>query len=722
MAALRFRVGWCHGALRMMRSVLTATFTLFSLGMWALAQGPAPQAVPPQRSSSPQLWNCTNPISPENGVASACLVARTFWSATEAQLLRANGNPNQELTTLRLESTAYTGGSNQPVRSFGKTTYLGSKTTGTYNTMGQHVLVEATQNCFAPGDCLVGSRFVNHANGVRDSSDEGVHLFDTQIAETPYVPVGRCAKGCTRGSQLISLAEAEAWDQSGEGRYVGNMGRAVEGAGRISGAMLDRETGFTEVAIEDGKLPVSTLLKIPSTPQSRPGETDPGGVEVEIATISLPRGFATSTAGIAPQGILCLADMGGLNNPEMVPYLVLDATHLSLHLRKQHDDAIMAAIGGTCGLGISLVADDAALLPNHRTPVRQVIPIYGSRSAGSVLLDRQTHLGENLRSNAFFSLSCPIASIERHSNIVTIEAIGDSCYLMNGLAATLSGTFAGITTATAPLRLQQLTDRGALFRYDAPGPDLYARAGGTLAYNNGAYRLVPIAETTRVLNPDTGRPDGGNVELAPNLVPFAPGDQVEQFHFHLALTGSAGEQIQTQYTPEIDVPTNTTGVVFANGGGAIAGPGKIAFRCSNAEADSKLLGYGGTHVAPWMCLHADGAFRNVLDAEWITNGAILRLHPLHHQQSNATPFWLVSIEPGNGDDAGLRYVPETHAVEFHNLHAVAPTYSTTRGTPKSSTEPCTLGESWDATDAAGQSFHYFCRAKNTIVRVRMDTF
>lgn len=706
----------------MMRSVLATTLFFLILRACAPAQDAGPQAVPPQSSSNPQLWNCTNPISPENGVASACLVARSFWSATEAQLFRTNGNPNQELTTLRIESTAYTGGSNQPVRSFGKTTYLGSKTTGTYNTMGQHVLVEATQNCFAPGDCLVGSRFLNHANGVRDSSDEGVHLFDTQIAETPYVPTGRCARGCTRSSELISLADAEAWSASGEGRYVGDMSRAEAGAGRITGATLDRETGFAEVAIDGGKLPVSTLLKIPSSPQSRPGEIDPGGVEVEIATTSLPHGFAASTAGIAPQGILCLADMGGLNNPEMAPYLVLDATHLSLHLRKQHDDAIMAAIGGTCGLGISLLADDAVLLPNHPTPVRQVIPIYGSRTPGSVLLDRQTHLGQNLSSNAFFSLACPIASLDRHAGIVTLEAVGDNCYLMNGLPATISGTPEHLAATTPSLHLQQLTDRGALFRYDAPGPDLHAGAGGTLAYNNGAYRLVPIAETTRVLNSDTGRPDGGNVALAPNLAPFAPGDQIEQFHFHLALTGSAGEQIQTQYTPEIDVPTNTTGVVFANGGGAIAGPGKIAFRCSNAEADSKLLGYGGTHVAPWMCLRADGAFRNVLDAEWITNGAILRLHPLHHQQRNATPFWLVSIEPGNGDDAGLRYVPDTHALEFHNLHAVAPTYTTTRGTPKSSTEPCTAGESWDATDAAGQSFHYFCRAKDTLVRVHMDSF
>ena len=705
-----------------MQTVVATTVFLAILSLCAPAQTPEPQAVPPQRSSSPQMWSCTNPISPENGVASACLVARTFWSATESQLFRANGNPNQELTTLRLESTVYTGGSNQPVRSFGKTTYLGSKTTGTYTTMGQHVLVEATQNCFAPGDCLVGSRFLNHANGVRDSSDEGVHLFDTQIAETPYVPTGRCVRGCVRSSEVISLADADAWTNSGEGRFVGDMTHVQLGPGRITGATLDRVTGFTEVAIEGGGLPVSTLLKIPATPQARPGEVDPGGVVVEIATRSLPKGFAASTVAIAPQGILCLADMGGLNHPEMAPYLVLDATHLSLHLRKQHDDAMMAAVGGTCGLGISLLADDAVLLPNHPTPVRQVIPIYGSRTPGSVLLDHQTHLGQNLSSNAFFSLSCPIASIERRGGTVTLEAVGGSCYLLNGLPATLSGTPAQLGTSTSALHLQQLTDRGAMFRYDAPGPDLPIARGGSLVYNNGAYRLIPIAETTRVLNPDTGRPDGANVALAPNLVPFTPGDQIEQFHFHLALTGSAGEQFQTQYTPEIDVPTNTTGVVFAAGDGAVAGPGKIAFRCSNAEADNKLLGYGGTHVAPWMCLRADGAFRNVLDAEWITNGAILRLHPLHHQQSNATPFWIVAIEPGNGDDAGLRYMPDTHALEFSNLHAVAPTYTTTRGTPRSSSEACTAGESWDATDASGQSFHYFCRAKNTIVRARMDSF
>ena len=685
-------------------------------------QGAGPRAVPPVVVTAPQVWRCENPISPQNGVASACVVAQAFWTATEAELYRANGNPNQELTTLRLESTAVTGGTNQPVRSFGKTTYLGSKTTGTYNTMGQHVLVEATENCYAPGDCLVGSRFLNHANGVRDSSDEGVHLFDTQIAETPYVPVGKCAKGCTQGSQLISLAEAEAWDQSGEGRYVGDMSRAEVGAGRITGAALDWETGLTEVEIAGGQLPVGRLLKIASTPQARVGETDPGGVEVEVATAGLPRGFAGSTEGIAPQGVLCLVDFGG-SNPEMAPYLVLGATRLSLHLLKQHEGAVMAAVGGTCGLGISLLADDAELGPNHRTPVRQVIPIYGSRSAGTVLLNPQTHLGENLRSNAFFSMSCPIASAERHGGTVRLEAVGGSCYLMNGLRATVSGTARELAGVTPALRMERLTERGAEFRYESAGPDVPAAAGGTLAYNNGAYRLVPIAETVRVLDPETGRADGGNVALAPSLAPFAPGDALEQFHFHLALTGSAGEQFQTQYTPEIDVPTNTTGVVFASGGGsAVAAPGKIAFRCSNAEADAKLLGYGGTHVAPWMCLRADGAFRNVLDAEWMTNGTILRLHPLHHEQRNATPFNIVAIEPGNGDDGGLRYVPETHALEFQNMHAVAGTWTTTRGVPKSSHEACAVGESWDATDGAGVSWHYFCRAKDAIVRVRMESF
>ena len=683
----------------------------------------APKAIAPRVIAEPQVFRCKNPIIPENGPASACVKAISFWDATEAQLFHANGNPNQELTTVQIESTAWTGGNNEPMHSFGKTTYFGSKTTGTYGAMGQHVLVEATQNCFGIGDCLIGSHFLNHANGMRDSSDEGAHFFDQQINETVHVPSGKCLRGCSPGSELISVSDAQDWGTSGEGRYLGDLSRASVGAGAITGYRQDKELSLNEVLFTGAQFPVSTLFKIDSTPESRPGEISPGNVHLQIATTGLPHGFSSTTASIPAHGVLCLTDFGG-NNPEMTPYLVLDATHLSLTLHKQHGGANLAAVGGTCGLGISLIADEVHLR-NRRTPIRQVIPIFGNRSANSVLLPPETNLGKSLSSNAYLTVRCPILTAERHAGVVTLEAGGGDCWYLNGLVASVEG--AGIPGLNgrlpAALHLQRVIGRGALFTVAANGPDAAARPGGFVSFSNGAYRLIPIAETERVVDPATGKPDGSNLVLAPNLVPFTANDDLEQFHFHLALTGNAGEQFQTQYTPEMDVPTNTTGVVFAGGGGeAVVAPGKIAFRCSNGEADSKLLGYGGTHIAPWTCFHADGGFRNILDAEWITGSAILRLHPLHEHYRNATPFWLVAIQPGNGDDSGLHYVPETHALEFSNMHAVAGTYTTTRGTPKSSSEPCSTGESWDATDAAGRSYHYFCKAKNSLVRVAMESF
>ena len=205
-----------------MRWLVLAAVSLPSVTAMLPGQATGPKAVTPVAGTAPQALRCENPISPQNGVASACLAARSFWTATEAELFRANGNPNQELTTLMIESTAWTGGSNEPVRSFGKTTYLGSKTTGTYGSMGQHVLVEATQNCFGVGDCLIGSRFLNHANGVRDSSDEGAHLFDTQVRETPYVPTGRCAKGfARRGRRWCRWRRRTVGERRGRGALWG---------------------------------------------------------------------------------------------------------------------------------------------------------------------------------------------------------------------------------------------------------------------------------------------------------------------------------------------------------------------------------------------------------------------------------------------------------------------------------------------------------------------
>ena len=98
-----------------------------------------------------------------------------------------------------------------------KTGFSALNITGTYNTLGQHVLAPHTINCYGVGDCLIGSQYLTASGGLRDEADEGTHPFDISVAEDTLVFQGTCSTGCTTGSTVVTIAPTSAPGNAGRG-------------------------------------------------------------------------------------------------------------------------------------------------------------------------------------------------------------------------------------------------------------------------------------------------------------------------------------------------------------------------------------------------------------------------------------------------------------------------------------------------------------------------
>ena len=205
---------------------------------------------------------------------------------------------------LEINHRGLTGGSNlypahieSPVPYF-KSTYNALSVNGTYNTFGQHVLASNVINCYAVGDCLIGSQFVTSAGGFRDEADEGTHPFDIQIREDSAVFQGTCLSGCTPGSTVVSVGVTSGAGTQGEGRYLidKDPAKVISSGYLVGGGIATAGAPGPTATFSGTSFPVSTFLSTSDTVRSEPGDVAPGTVIVPIATSGLPSGFANNTS------------------------------------------------------------------------------------------------------------------------------------------------------------------------------------------------------------------------------------------------------------------------------------------------------------------------------------------------------------------------------------------------------------------------------------------
>ena len=152
-----------------------------------------------------------NPTSSLQNGEDAGQVVDVSSTRSSAAEVAAGGSSDPSSFALLIKHQGLTGGSNIFDPSLGsvpyfKTNYNAMNVTGTYNTMGQHILDSQVIDCYGVGDCLIGSQFIVSSGGFRDEADEGAHPFDLQFQEDSNVFEGTCSVGCTAGSTVVTVA------------------------------------------------------------------------------------------------------------------------------------------------------------------------------------------------------------------------------------------------------------------------------------------------------------------------------------------------------------------------------------------------------------------------------------------------------------------------------------------------------------------------------------
>jgi len=599
-------------------------------------------------------------LNPENVNAPGYEVGQAIdvvSTRSGAALHQLTTNEEPSSVGLLVSQEGLTGGSNQFPQGiegavpYFKSTYNAVQVTGTYNTMGQHVLDSHTINCYGVGDCLMGSQFLYASGGFRDEADEGAHPFDLSIQEDSRVFEGTCTAGCTTGSTSVTLTPTQGAGTQGEGRYlidknpanIINSGLLIGGAGG---------SPYPTASFSGISFPLTTFFATAQAIPSQANNIAPGSVTVAIATSGVTAGFATNTvAAPATSGVACVVDQNpsGNNLPsnyEMANYSVVDGTHLQLTLNKVHAALSTVAMGGLCGYGLEQTVDTAA-------GIRQVFPVVGSYSStGLYYAGGLTWIaGIMNKTSGFLSANFSIASVARSGNLVTVTASGNLPGDINGLTMTVAGvsdsSYNGsfVVTTTGPNTLT----------YPQTGANSTS-SNGTVSFLTGGYNLYPMAEVLGVLNPATKLVDG-QMTLAPNTVQWASSDPVEQPHYFQEKLAADIELVQ-QTMPR---PSSgqQAGIFYAGNNG----PGLVGWEIVNGVPTSNYLGAGGTHQPPNAAYVASGAWQQtmLLDAGINT---VFQINCNYHGCGRwNSGYDLFQLNSSAGADT-IHYQPQTSTLNF----------------------------------------------------------
>ncbi|MEO6922461.1 MAG: hypothetical protein ABI142_01420, partial [Bryocella sp.] len=484
-----------------------------------------------------------DPLPPStDGTAAAMSVTNTSSrSAAQFSTLPSGGTLASYAQTL--SNTAVGGGNNQFPEGTGsgipyfKSTYGVELLTGNYNSEGQKVQFGNVENCYGIGDCISGAQYITSYGGLRDSSDEGVHPWELQVAEAYTTFTGICASGCTTGSTQLTIAATADQGKQGEGRFLIDTNPAKEiSTGTLISGLGSGGPPLSYANFSGTSFPTSVFLELGAVAGAQPNNMAPGTVTLPIATSGVPSGYATNTAAIPASGVACLAEVG-IPNFEMANYTVVDGTHLQMTLNKVHGAGATVSVGGLCGYGLEETVDTIGA-------VRQLFPVLGSISATQISYVGfiATVLGRKNLTGGFLNDSFSIASLVRAGNVVTVTLAAPMSDDVNGLTMTVSG----VTDSSYNGSYVVTTTSGNTLTYANTGADSTS-SGGSVGIVTGSYVLYPMAEVLSVSNPTTKAVDG-TMTLGANTAAWANGDTVEQPHYYLNRVGADVEYI-TQYVP-----------------------------------------------------------------------------------------------------------------------------------------------------------------------------
>ncbi len=597
-----------------------------------------------------------NPLGPNTASNIAASITQITTRTAQQATAARPGITGPNSYVMNLTQTAPTGGSNQFPAShesvpYAKSNYGVLQLTGTYNTQGQHVQFGNTVNCYSVGDCLAGGQFITSAGGYRDEADEGTHPFDLQVAEDNRVFQGICVSGCTAGSTTVAVGQIANEGTQGDGRFlIDKNPRKMLSTGSITSGGGDL---FQTVSFAGTNFAPSVFLTTTQAATSQAGNLQPGTVTLSLATNGVQSGFGTSTAALpASSGVACVADpasTGVFPNFETAQYTTVDASHLSLTLRKVHSAGATVAVGGLCGYGLEQTVDTVGA-------VRQVFPVIGSLSSTKLYyagaLTGVVGLQSPVSTSGYVNATATITNAVRNGNTVTLTTGGSFPYDLNGLSLNVTG----VTDPSYNGTFVVSTTGGNTLTYANAGPNS-SSTGGSVGVVTGGFNLYPMAEVLNVFNPNTALVDG-TLTLAANTVGWASGDPVEEPHYHQQMVYPDTELV-TQYVPRP--------VLYTSGGktfGGEAGPGLRGWQISNSVPRSNYLGAGGTHQPPDDAYLATGVWRNMFEGD-AGQEAVFKIHcNLHTCSRWDSGYALFALDSHLGQDF-LTYDPSSDTATWN---------------------------------------------------------
>ena len=560
---------------------------------------------------------------------------------------------------LRVNQYGYRGGSNlfpeniTSASPYFKSTYSATDTNTMNYALGQHVMDTHSTRCYGVGDCLFGSQYMISSGGFRDNADEGAHPFDLALAEDTAVFTGVCATGCTAGSQLVTVTVRSGPQTQGDGRFLVDR----QPADTLSGSTLVGGNGSAfpaATALFTGTaFPVSTMFTTAAAALPQSNNVAPGTVNLPLQTSGVIAGFSTNTA-VAPAatGVACVTDAVNGNtataaNYEMARYTVTDGTHIQLTLLKPHANGATVAIGGLCGYGLEQTIDSSG-------GFRQVFPIVASPNATTLYVASGTTsvVGQSGTTSGYLNTSNTLTSLVRQNNVVTVTTQNTAPLDITGIAATVSGaadaSFNGTFVVTS-IAAQQFT-------FAQTGPNA-STTGGALSVLTGGYAISPIAEVLDVFD-DTTQTVSGKMALAPNTVPFATGDLLEEPHYFQQKV-SADVEYVTQFTPRPNTQQQA-GIYF----GGNNGPGLRGWVINNQTPATNYLSNGGSHLPPDIAFQSQGIWGTDMDMQ-AGETQVFRVHC----NSKGCGRWnsgynLFTLDTGGVSYDFIRYAPNSSTMTF----------------------------------------------------------
>jgi hypothetical protein len=599
-----------------------------------------------------------NPLDVVNSGISIAQTVDDVSTQSEASLFQQTGNADPAAVGLAITQKALAGGSNQfpqDIESspYFKMGYSALAVNATYNTQGQHGLVPEEVDCFGVGDCLLGSQVILASGGFRDGSDEGAHPYDIQVHEDSRVFDGTCLTGCTTGSTSVMLTPIAGGGTQGDGRFLidTNPAKTISSAS-TGGQIIGGSLGVQQVTAQFSgtSFPLSVFLTNTAVIPSQANDIAPGTVTFAIATSGVPAGYATNTAAIgSSSGVACVADQktSVATGYEMAAYSVVDATHLQMTLNKPHHALATLSFGGLCGYGLEQTVDTVA-------GIRQVFPVVGSYSATGLYYSAGSTavIGATNETDGFVNMSVTLASLTRAGGVVSVTATGALSSDVNGLTVTV----AGVADSSFNGNYVITTTGSNTFTYTQSGPNS-SSTGGLASVITGGFVLYPMAEVLSVFDAATRGVDG-QMTLAPNNVPWAINDAVEEPHYY-----------QEYVTPDIEFVGQTmprptqfvrAGIQYEQNNTA----GVIGWSINNASPPTNYLGYGGTHTMPEQAYEALGVWRRTMSLP-AGEQAVFAIHCNYHGCGNwNSGYDLFELDNPAGFDT-VHYTPSTHGMLFN---------------------------------------------------------